>query len=285
VRVDLHCHSTASDGEYAPSDVVRRAGRASLAAIALTDHDTTAGVAEAQAEGERCGVRVVAGCEFSVKAPWGELHVLGYFLPPADERLETFLGETRAARVRRGEQIVERLRQLDIAIAMDDVAAQAGGGAVGRPHVARALVARGSCHDISEAFDRYLGRGRPAYVAKPLPALQRVTQLVHDVGGIAVAAHLGERGSEGQIRAFAEQGLDGLEIRHPSHSAADEARLQRVAERLGLVMSGGSDWHGDTEFGHHGAALGELDIPLAWLDTMETRRGQTSRTGVRGGVT
>lgn len=259
---------------------MRRAHQAGLAAIALTDHDTTAGLPEATREGDRIGVRVVVGCEFSVKAPWGELHLLGYFLPVADARLEAFLCETRAARERRGEQMVQRLNRLGIGIALDDVAAQAAGGAVGRPHVARALVARGASAHVSEAFDRYLGRGRPAYVEKPLPQLPRVAQLVHDVGGVTVAAHLGERGSEGQVRGFKSQGLDGIEVRHPSHSAADEARLQRLAERLGLAVSGGSDWHGDTEFGHHGAGLGEIEVPMAWLDGLEGRRGKASRTTV-----
>jgi hypothetical protein len=272
VRVDLHCHSTASDGEYAPAEVVRRAHGAGLAALALTDHDTTAGLPEAVAEGERLGIRIVVGCEFSVKAPWGELHLLGYFLPAADARLEAFLSDTRAARARRGEQMVDRLRGLGIGIELAHVSAQAAGGAVGRPHVARALVALGASDDISDAFDRYLGRGRPAYVEKPLPTLPSVAELVHEVGGVTVAAHLGERGSEGQIRAFRDQGLDGLEVRHPSHSAADEARLQRLADRLGLGVSGGSDWHGDTEFGHHGAGLGELDVPVAWLHDLERRR-------------
>ncbi len=278
MRVDLHCHSTASDGEYAPAEVVRRATAAGVGVLALTDHDTLAGLPEAMAEGERNGLRIVAGCEFSVKAPWGELHLLAYFLPAQDSRLETFLGDTRAARKRRGEEMVARLRKLGITIEEQHVTAQAAGGVVGRPHVARALVALGASTDVSDAFDRYLGRGRPAFVEKPLPTLPRVAQLVHEVGGVTVAAHLGERGSEGQLREFRSQGLDGIEIRHPSHSAADEARLQRLAERLELGMSGGSDWHGDTEFGHHGVALGELDVPLQWLDDLERRR--TSRVVV-----
>ena len=275
MRVDLHCHSTASDGEYAPAEVVRRASAAGVSVLALTDHDTLAGLPEALAEGERNGLRIVAGCEFSVKAPWGELHLLAYFLPAQDSRLETFLGDTRAARKRRGEEMVARLRKLGITIEEQHVTAQAAGGAVGRPHVARALVALGASADVSDAFDRYLGRGRPAFVEKPLPTLPRVAQLVHEVGGVTVAAHLGERGSEGQLREFRSHGLDGIEIRHPSHSAADEARLQRLAERLNLGMSGGSDWHGDTEFGHHSVSLGELEVPLEWLDGLERRRGGT----------
>jgi len=276
VHVDLHCHSTASDGECAPAEVARRAKQAGLTAIALTDHDTTDGVAAAAAEGAGLGVRVVPGCEFSVKAPWGELHLLGYFLPLGDARLEAFLHETRGARRRRGEQIVAKLQQLGVAIAVSDVDAQAKGGAVGRPHVARALVACEAADDISDAFSRYLGRGRPAYVEKPLPRLADVASLLHDVGGVAVAAHLGDHGTEGQLRQFQQQGLDGLEVRHPSHAPSVEQRLTRIAERLGLGISGGSDWHGDTEFGGHHAPLGGMRIPLEWLELLEQRRAQTA---------
>jgi predicted metal-dependent phosphoesterase TrpH len=265
-------------GSVLPAEVARRAGAAGLAAIALTDHDTTAGVAEAAKEGAALGVRVICGCEFSTRAPWGELHLLGYFLDPEHEGLQSFLVETRAARRRRGEQMVSKLQDLGIEIDLADLEEQVGAGAVGRPHVARALVERGASADINEAFERYLGRGRIAYVEKPLPSLVRVTALVHEVGGLAVAAHLGDHGTEGQIREFQAQGLDGVEVRHPSHSPATEARLTRIAERLGLGMSGGSDWHGDSEFGDSHAALGGLDIPLEWLERLETRRAEAQRT-------
>jgi len=279
-RVDLHCHSTASDGEYPPADVARRAQAAGLAAIALTDHDTTGGVPEATRAGEALGLRIVSGCEFSVKAPWGELHLLGYFLPPGHAGLEQFLAGTRAARQRRAEQIVGHLRRLGITIELVDVARAANGGAMGRPHVARALVQRGASVDMNDAFARYLGRGRPAYVEKPLPTLQQVADLVHAVGGIAVAAHLGDHGTEGQIRQFQEQGLDGLEVRHPSHSPGAERRLTGIAQRLGLAISGGSDWHGDMELGDSHAPLGGLDIPLDWLEKLEERRATMSRETV-----
>jgi 3',5'-nucleoside bisphosphate phosphatase len=279
-RVDLHCHSTASDGEYPPADVARRAQAAGLAAIALTDHDTTGGVPEATRAGEALGLRIVSGCEFSVKAPWGELHLLGYFLPPGHSDLEQFLAGTRAARQRRAEQIVGHLRRLGITIELVDVARAANGGAMGRPHVARALVRRGVSVDMNDAFARYLGRGRPAYVEKPLPTLQQVADLVHAVGGIAVAAHLGDHGTEGQIRQFQEQGLDGLEVRHPSHSPGAERRLTGIAQRLGLAISGGSDWHGDMELGDSHAPLGGLDIPLDWLEKLEERRATMSRETV-----
>ncbi len=147
-----------------------------------------------------------------------------------------------------------------------------GSGALGRPHVARALVAGGHTADITEAFDRYLGRGRPAFVEKPLPALRDVAKLVHAAGGLTVAAHLGDRGSENQLRQFGAEGLDGLEVRHPSHSPETEARLQRIAAKLGLAVTGGSDWHGDTELGESHAPLGGLKVPAEWLDHLEAVR-------------
>ena len=138
--------------------------------------------------------------------------------------------------------------------------------------MARALVAAGVVADIGEAFHRFIGRGRPAYVDKPLPTLAEVTVLVHDVGGLAVAAHLGDHGTENQLRQFKTQGLDGLEVRHPSHSPGTEARLTQLAERLALSVSGGSDWHGDSELGDSHAALGGMKVPLAWLEQLEQRR-------------
>ncbi|HYL21059.1 MAG TPA: PHP domain-containing protein [Gemmatimonadales bacterium] len=276
----MHCHSTASDGEYPPAEVARLAGAAGLAAIALTDHDTTDGVPEAARAGEAIGVRVVSGSEFSVRAPWGELHVLGYFLPPGSARLEEFLTGTRAARRRRAEQIVAHLQRLGIDIELADVERAADGGALGRPHVARVLIEQGVSADMNEAFTRYLGRGRPAYVEKPLPTLQQVTALVHEVGGIAVAAHLGDHGTEAQIRQFQAQGLDGLEVRHPSHSPGTERRLTAIADRLGLGISGGSDWHGDSELGDSHAALGGLDVPMEWLERLEQRRAAVLREPV-----
>lgn len=250
---------------------------AGLAAIALTDHDTTDGVPEATRAGEPLGVRVVSGCEFSVRAPWGELHLLGYFLPPGAARLQDFLAGTRAARRRRAEQIVGHLQRLGIPIELADVDRAADGGALGRPHVARVLVEQGVSADMNDAFTRYLGRGRAAYVEKPLPTLQQVTALVHDVGGIAVAAHLGDHGTEPQIRQFQAHGLDGLEVRHPSHPPGTERRLTAIADRLGLGISGGSDWHGDTELGDSHARLGGLEIPIEWLDQLEQRRATVAR--------
>jgi len=260
--------------------VARRAHAVDLAAIALTDHDTTDGVAAASREAAKFGLRIIPGCEFSVRAPWGELHVLALFLPYENERLQAFMRDTRAARRRRGEQIVAKLQGLGIDIELEDVHAQllgGAGGALGRPHVARALVDCGACDDIGDAFRRYLGRGRAAYVEKPLPKLGEVTELAHDVGGLTIAAHLGDHGTEAQIRIFQDQGLDGVEVRHPSHPPAVEQRLTRIAERLGLAISGGSDWHGESEYGESHAPLGGMRVPDSWLEPLERRLELTAR--------
>jgi predicted metal-dependent phosphoesterase TrpH len=253
---------------------VQRAGKVGLAVIALTDHDTVSGVPAAAAAGHDLGVRVVTGCEFSVAAPWGELHLLSYFLPLGEPALEAFLAKARAARERRGTQMIERLQQLGVEIDLEDLAFQAGTGAVGRPHVARALVDAGVVDGFEEAFDRYLGRGRPAFVEKWLPTLREVADLVHGVGGLVLAAHMGERAQEPQLRALQSDGLDGIEVRHPSHPPRVESRLTKLARRLDLAISGGSDWHGESNGGSSHAPLGGMQVPLEWLEALEQRKAK-----------
>jgi len=254
--------------------VVQRAGTVGLAVIALTDHDTVGGVPAAAAAGRDVGVRVVAGCEFSVAAPWGELHLLAYFLPLGEPALEAFLARARVERERRGTRMIEKLQQLGVEIDLEDLAFQAGTGAVGRPHVARALVDAGVVDGFEEAFDRYLGRGRPAFVEKWLPSLREVADLVHGVGGLVLAAHLGERGQEAQLRALQGDGLDGLEVRHPSHPRRVESRLTKLARKLDLAISGGSDWHGESNGGYSHAPLGGMGVPLEWLEALEQRKAK-----------
>ncbi len=270
--IDLHVHSTASDGELSPEAVVGRAAAARVAAMALTDHDTLAGVPAAIAAGERAGIRVIGGCEFSVAAPWGEMHVLGYFLPPGAALLEEFLVRCRADRERRGRAMVERLHRLGIGVSDADVLAEAEGGAVGRPHVARALVRHGHVGSVGEAFDRYLGRGRPAFVEKSLPTFAEVAELVHRVGGVVSAAHLKDRGTRSLLVHFKQIGLDAVETRHPSHDPDVRARLTEFALDLGLCRTGGSDWHGDPVGDEALSAIGSQNVPLAWLETLEGAR-------------
>jgi predicted metal-dependent phosphoesterase TrpH len=270
--IDLHVHSTASDGSLSPERVVERALAARLGAIALTDHDTLAGVPPATETGERLGLRVIGGCEFSASAPWGEMHVLGYFLPRESPELETFLERCRADRVRRGREMVTRLQALGVGLEFEDVLRESRGGAVGRPHVARAVVRRGGAADVGQAFDRYIGRGRPAFVDKVLPQFREITELVHGVRGIVSVAHLKERGTRSFLERLKHEGLDAIETRHPSHDPELRARLNDVALRLGLERTGGSDWHGDPEPGESHGALGSQDVPMEWLDRLEALR-------------
>jgi predicted metal-dependent phosphoesterase TrpH len=266
--IDLHVHSTASDGALTPEAVVNAAAEAGLAVIALTDHDTLAGVPDALKAGEAAGVRVIAGCEFSVRARWGEMHLLGYFLAGSDP-VARFLEEQRAMRRVRAQRMVERLDRLGVAVTFDEVLAEADGGAVGRPHVARALVGRGAVTDVPEAFQRYIGWRRPAFVAKELPEVEQVTELVRRAGGVTSAAHLGGRGSRSALKFLRSQGVDAIEVQHPIHDDERAAELDQWAEELGLLRTGGTDFHGDATSEPNRAPLGSIRVPETWLEAIE----------------
>jgi predicted metal-dependent phosphoesterase TrpH len=276
--VDLHVHSTASDGSLTPEGVVKRAAAVRLYAVGLTDHDTVAGVAEALSTGERVGVRVVAGCEFSVAASWGEMHVLGYFLPPDSAELENFLERCRADRMRRAQEMVQQLQRHGVELPFESVLEESAGGAVGRPHVARAIVRHGGAIDPSDAFDRWIGRGRPAFVEKALPSFAAVATVVHDAGGVVSVAHLKERGTRAVIERLKNEGLDAVETRHPSHDPDLRARLTDIALQLGLLRTGGSDWHGDPEPGVSHATIGSQQVPREWLDRLDELRARALRS-------
>jgi len=265
-------HSTASDGSLAPSEVVACAKAADLVAIALTDHDSVAGIAEAVAAGQEAGVEVIAGCEFSVSAPWGEMHLLGYFLPVGDDAVEAFLDRCRADRRRRAEVMCGRLQDLGVPVTFDTVLEEAAGGAIGRPHVARAVVRAGAALDVNEAFDLYLGRNKPAYADKVLPTFAEVADLVHAAGGVVSAAHLRDRATRPYLARLKEQGLDAVEVRHPRHAADTRSRIAGIATALDLARTGGSDWHGDIGPGEEHGSLGSQTVPEEWLARLAARR-------------
>lgn len=268
-RVDLHTHSTASDGEVDPAQVVAHAASVGVGTLALTDHDTLAGIPAAAQAGQAHGVRVIAGCEFSVEVWWGEMHLLGYFLPIGDPELDGFLNEQRQCRSVRAATIVDRLNGTGVALSLEDVMRESVGAAVGRPHVARALVVAGAVPDVATAFDRYLGRGCPAFVAKDLPELAAVTSLVARMGGLTSAAHLGRRASRTTLARLRDLDVDGVEARHPSHDDTVTAKIERLGGELGMVLTGGSDWHGD-QSGHNNArGLGGIDVPGAWVEILD----------------
>lgn len=265
--VDLHMHSTASDGSRSPADVVRAAKAAGLAAIALTDHDSVSGLAEAQEAGRALDVRIVNGVELSAVEGNAETHLLGLHLRDTIG-MEQALQSLRGMRERRAQFIVDKLTALGVKITYADVLEQAGTGALGRPHVARALVADGWAVDVRDAFDRYLGAGRPAYVAKEQLEMRDAIAMIHAAGGLAVLAHPGQAGTRERLSALAALGLDGVEVKHPSHSPADVTRMRALSEQLGLVLSGGSDWHGAAEGAR---TIGMMQVPEEWLARQDAR--------------
>jgi 3',5'-nucleoside bisphosphate phosphatase len=276
--VDLHAHSTASDGAATPAALVAAARQVGLAALALTDHDTVAGVRAAVAAAEGHGLRVVPGVELSAVDASGETHLLGLHLADLDA-LDARLAELRDMRRTRAERIVQRLNALGVRVTMEDVLEQAAGGAIGRPHVARALIANGWAGDLRTAFDRYLAAGRPAFVPKDRLSLADAIGMVHRAGGLAVLAHPGGSATPERLKALAALGLDGVEVRHPSHDDAEIGRILALTERLGLLPSGGSDWHGQPDGSR---TLGVMRVPSEWLERQDARvaAGRGSREWV-----
>lgn len=259
--VDLHTHSTASDGAVAPAEVVRSAAAIGLAAIALTDHDTVDGVAEASAEGEKQGVRVIAGCELSAFEKNLEIHLLVLHIR-SPETLKPHLDQFRDERFYRARQMVEKLNAAGHKLSFDDVLVEADGGVIGRPHVARAMLNKGLVTDFREAFERYLGFGCPAYVEKPRISSKDAIAIAHAAGGMVFWAHPSKDGGRERTKRLVDEGLDGLEVIHPSHTSEDIKRFHKFVTEFNLVKTGGSDWHGARE-GYR--TLGNMNIPMSWL--------------------
>ncbi len=265
--IDLHTHSTASDGTVPPEQVIEAAASCGLKALALTDHDTIGGIPAAREAGERLGIRIITGVELSAFQDDHEVHVLALHLSHLDT-LHKRLEDLRASRFSRAEKIVEKLNALGIPITLDEVLLQSNGGAVGRPHVARALVARGVVHDFRDAFMRYLGGSGSAFVPKDKLSIEDAIAIAHDAGALAIWAHPGDGGRREKLEPLVAAGLDGVEIRHPSHSGEDIKRLQALTDFFGLVPSGGSDWHGATEGPRR---LGMMNVPAEWLERQDER--------------
>lgn len=249
MRIDLHTHSDASDGTCSPADVVRAAATEGVAVLALTDHDTFAGLAEAAAQAPRSGVRLVRGVEISCTHGGISLHLLGYQPDETDTELLEELGRCRDHRVPRAQQMVARLVSDGLPIGWEQVEELAAGGTVGRPHIADALVRAGAVADREEAFGRYLRPDGPYYVRHYAVDAVTAVRLVRRCGGVPVFAHPGAhtRGptvDDAAIEELAAAGLFGLEVDHPDHDEATRAHLRDVAGVLGLQVTGSSDFHG-----------------------------------------
>lgn len=257
--VDLHTHTTASDGTLSPTALVAAAAGAGVTTLAVTDHDTLDGIGEARRAAVAHGMRLITGLELSVKVAHGSMHLLAYF--PGDDapRIRDHLSDVRRWRVARAERICSHLGELGVPVDLDDVLARAD-GAVGRPHIAEAMVAAGHVADVQEAFARWIGDGRPAARASGGLSPTEAIRLVHEAGGAAVLAHpaslaLGMKKLASFVTGLASAGLDGIEVHRADHNAEKFTRYGALARELGLIATGGSDFHrpdGHSELGRTG---------------------------------
>ncbi len=278
---DLHLHTLASDGRLTPTELVRLAASQELQTIAVTDHDTTDGLEEAfEAAREFPGLRVIPGIELSADVPGDEVHVLGYFLDPENEKLQSELRRFRAGRIDRGKAMVDKLRDLGINIEWERVQHFAGDGAVGRPHIAMALVEAGYCKEPKDAFPEYLGRNGLAYVERSKLTPADAVGIIKEAGGAAVLAHPAYMNDmEAGIANLAGIGLAGMEVHYAKYRDDTIRQLARLAREYGLIACGGSDYHG---MGNNDECLpGENGPSLESVDLLEAA-AQTSRLGHSG---
>lgn len=275
--IDLHLHSNRSDGTETPTRIVDLAVEARLSAIALTDHDTLEGIDEARAAA-RGRIRLISGIELSVQWPTGAMHLLGYWVEPGQGPVETRLAELRDSRNSRNAEIVAALTELGIDITLDEVEAEAGGSSVGRPHIGAILMRKGAVDSMADAFDRYLAAGRPAYRPRVRLDAADAVALFHEAGGVASVAHphtiaTSEADFRMAFESFAAVGIDGVECHYGEYTPQQRATLAATASRLGLVATGGSDFHGGHKPGLSvGTAKGDLRVPDEVVEALEARR-------------
>ncbi len=267
-RVDLHAHTLFSDGAFTPEAVVARALERSLAALAITDHDSVEGVERARVAAGS-SLELVPGIEVSSSLNGQDIHILGYYLDPEDEELSRSLARFREERLQRAQAMAERLRALGAPVDFEVVIELAGPGVVGRPHVAEALVRAGHVESVEEAFRRFIGAHAEAFVPRPSFRPERAIALIHAAGGVSVLAHAGSALSDLVIEDLSEAGLRGIEVWHPQHGAAAVRRFRALARRLDLLETGGSDFHGWPR----GTELGELPVPASVLGPLKQAAG------------
>ena len=273
--IDLHTHTTASDGTYSPTQLVGLAAKNGLAAIAITDHDTTAGIGEALAAGKKKDIRIIPGIEISSQYDELEIHLVGLFIHPEDDNLLSWLSELRIHRDKRNEEMLDKLNSLGLQLDMKGLTEISRGGTVTRAHFAALMLKKGYVGSTNEAFDRYIGAGCKAYVPRKLPSCQQSIEMINSCGGIAVMAHpLLYKISRAFLKIMATElkkdGLCGIEAYYTTHSAADTRYITELADDLGLLLSGGSDFHGDNKKGLElGTGYGKLAVPYEILDKLE----------------
>ena len=278
--IDLHVHSTASDGTESPAQLVVNAKSAGLSAIALTDHDTVSGVREFMEAGRESGVKTIPGVEISTWNHSKELHIVGLFINPEYERLISFLENMREERVVRNRAIIRKLQSYGYSITEDEVFEVSGGESLGRPHIAATLVKKGYFSDIQESFDILLKRGRKGFIPRSLKPPEVACSLIHEAGGVAIWAHpvsgqhSGERSYvKKMLKVLLPAGIDGLETLYTTYTPHQTALLEEMAETHHLLRSGGSDFHGRNRPGTAlGTGGGGLAVPNSFLEKIESFR-------------
>ncbi len=265
--VDLHLHSTASDGVRSPSEVAREIAAVGLRGFSLTDHDTVDGLDEAYAEARKLGLDFVVGAELSANAPGRSIHVLAYGFDPFDPGMRAFFRDFRADRLRRTDEIVRKLRKLGPGLTLADVMEEAGEGVPTRAHVGRALLKGGWVADEDEAFRKYIARGKPAFVEKKPTPPEMVCDLVRRAGGVTLLAHPGRDYTQAELASWMSGDFDGVEILHPRNGPGVRRTLERLADERDLLRGGGSDWHGTDS----GAPPGSQRVPESWMRAIVER--------------
>lgn len=284
-NIDLHVHSNASDGACTPSELLKIASEKNLAAIALTDHDTVSGVEEFILESSQYDLDAVPGVEVSVLYDGGAIHITGLFVDHKNQPLLELLREVRENRDKRNEIIVGKLQELGYEITLDEVLGVAGGESVGRPHFAKILVGKGYFSYPQEVFDKCLKKGMSGYCPRMLPEPERAIRLIHEAGGMAFWAHPVHRADENKsyvesvLGVFIKFGLDGLEAYYSTFTREQQTMLLHVAKKYGLVVSGGSDFHGENMPGvEMGSGFGGLAVPFSiYKEILEKRKTFQSR--------
>ncbi|MGF9698932.1 MULTISPECIES: PHP domain-containing protein [Paenibacillus] len=273
-RCDLHTHSQASDGMQSPAENVKLAKQKGLSALAITDHDTVAGVAEARQTGLEQGIDVVAGVEISTRAGGKDIHVLGYYVNIEDQLFLERLHGLREAREERNHRIIAKLQELGLAISWEEVIEGLGrplepDESIGRPHMADVLVSKGYAVDMRDAFDRYLAEGKPGFVSVPRVAPEDACQWIREAGGAAVIAHPGLYGNDELVRQIIEKSQpDGIEVFHSDHGPEEERRYAELAREFELIVTGGSDYHGVRQGVVFHGDLGSKTVAVDVLDQL-----------------
>jgi 3',5'-nucleoside bisphosphate phosphatase len=281
--IDLHVHTNCSDGTYAPAEVVALAAARRLTAIAVTDHDTVSGVKNAAAAGKIHKVEIVPGIEISADTDRGAMHILGYFVDPGDPVLLGALEELQKNRRERVTRILKKLLDEDIVVSEREVLREAQGGVPGRPHVARAMFYGGYVRNLQDAFDKFLRKGAPAYVEKTKLSPDKAIELIIQAGGVAVLAHpytLEETGKEAyfdRILQLKNLGLQGIETHYPNHSSILSQTFAEIASELDLVITGGTDFHGDNKPAIKLGLVNGRSLPYSILESLKARHGSNHR--------